>query len=37
MDGERHDSDVRVSNWTLATRPRPGERPPVVVSGRAGE
>ncbi len=34
MDNEHHASDVRVSNWTLATGTRPGERPPVAVSER---
>jgi len=37
MADQRHAEDVRVSNWTLATRTRPGARLPIVVAGRTGE
>jgi hypothetical protein len=33
--GNEHDaSQARVSNWTLATATRPGERTPVAVGPR---
>ena len=34
MGNEHHASDVRVSNWTLATGTRPGERTPAGVGPR---
>ena len=34
MDNEHHGSEIRVSNWTLATGTRPGERVPIDVGSR---
>ena len=31
MSDENHGSEVKVSNWTLATGTRPGERFPIAV------
>jgi hypothetical protein len=34
MANEHHDSQIRISNWTLATGTRPGERTPPAVASR---
>jgi hypothetical protein len=36
MGHDDHGFEVRVSNWTLATGMRPGERLPIVASPRTG-
>jgi hypothetical protein len=34
MTNEHHDSEIRISNWTLATGTRPGERKPAAGASR---
>jgi hypothetical protein len=34
MSDQHHDSEIRVSNWTLATGRRPGKGTPAAVGPR---